>query len=170
MKNKIKIGDKITIKNPQIFDRCGYPMSLEFATKEVEKLHEEEINKILSNYITYDARFYKSKAYKEIVKGLALAYLKHNNYGGMSRSVHTTLLEPYRNKIAKVVDITYCKSGDYIHGGGDYDDYSPPYLANQKSHRILECYLTYEDNNSSDNIFPYTVFKIEDINIEKYVV
>ena len=69
--------------------------------------------------------------------------MSQQNFGGPQRTIHTTTVEKARGLVADVVDIQIRKSGIYNQGWGSSDywsgeyDYEPPYLSDQKTHRIL---------------------------------
>ncbi len=172
-KNRIKIGDYVRIDNPEMFIRCGYPLSLEDVRKEIkdnnfidiekfiismvygeDNVKDFNLNNVLSHKDTY---LNQSKSSQAIINILAYEILRHRNFGGRERSIHTKTVEENRGKIFQVTGTKMCVTGNYVAGScsqdywsGEYD-YEPPYLQNQKSHRILSVYIPI------DKIIPYGI-------------
>ena len=76
----IRVGDMVRIDNPEMFIRCGYPMSLEDACKEVDELFGDDILRLLDSVATDDhlkmvsftsLKNKDSKMYQTILKELA---------------------------------------------------------------------------------------------------
>jgi len=159
----IRVGDYIRIITPQIFIRCGYPLSkkdvqedvIKFFGKVIEDLiysaghgdkfidrHENNIF-ILGNTMD-EGNGRNKKIYNEIVDALAYRRLIYKGYGGNERSVNVEFHKEYINAKAQVVDIKHVISGIYNRGNASYFDsysgeyeYTPPYLSDTKTHKIL---------------------------------
>ena len=174
-KRVIKAGDRIKIITPQIFKRCGYPLSYEEAEKYIEDNHKDKVFNVISSvvgedeYDIFNPRREHTKSYRKIIEGLALEYLKSKSYGGKTRSIHTELDPELVDKYAIVKEVKVHQSGTYVSGGGGYSyydwepDYDPPYLTNVKCHRILYCETVIEVMD----VWQCTKeFRIEDIHVE----
>jgi hypothetical protein len=169
-KNRIKIGDYVRIDNPEMFVRCGYPLSIEDVGKEIKDNHFIDIEKFiisiihgedkvknfnLTDVLNKDAYLNKSKSSQAIINILSYEMLKHRNFGGRERSIHTQTVEENKGKICQVTGAKMCVTGNYVSGSGSRDywsgeyEYEPPYLENQKSHRILSVYIPI------DKVVPY---------------
>jgi len=172
-KNRIKIGDYVRIDNPEMFVRCGYPLSIEDMRKEIVDnrfvdienfiisiVHgEDRLNDFNFTNPYFDKNSYlnnsESATTRTIINALAYELLRHRNFGGSERSIHTKAVEDNKGKIFQVTGTKMCVTGNYIHGSKCYDnwnggyEYEPPYLENQKSHRILSVYV------STGKIEPY---------------
>jgi hypothetical protein len=181
-KSRIKIGDYVRIDNPEMFVRCGYPLSIQDMRKEIKDNHFIDIEKFiisivhgedkvkdfnLTNVVSHkDTYLNKSKTSQAIIDLLAYEMLRHRNFGGRERSIHTKIVEENRGKIVQVNGTKMCVTGNYVAGSGSMDywsgeyDYEPPYLENQKSHRILSVYIP------MDKIIPYGEF-VEETMIEE---
>jgi hypothetical protein len=160
-KNRIKIGDYVRIDNPEMFVRCGYPLGIEDMRKEIKDNHLSDIEKfIISIVCDKDDRakeFYSdgikcliqtdkadcSDSANAIIDILAYRMLRHRNFGGRERAIHTKTIEAHKWKICQVTGTKMCVTGNYVAGSKCYDnwnggyEYEPPYLLNQKSHRLL---------------------------------
>jgi len=162
-KNRIKIGDYVRIDNPEMFVRCGYPLSLEDVRKEIKDKHFIDIEKFIISIVhgkekvedfnltnilfDKDAYLNKAKSSQAIINILAYEILRQRNFGGRERKIHTKTVEENRGKIFQVTGTKMCVTGNYVAGSGSQNyysgeyDYEPPYLENQKSHRILLVYI-----------------------------
>ena len=111
----IKADDRVRIKNPEFFVRCGYPKSLEVEKELVEKECKEEIDKFLNKFgffevsLTTDAYsdFYNigvpyQDAYDKIVTALAYARIKRDGFGGDHREIYTEVKEEFEGREAYV--------------------------------------------------------------------
>jgi len=78
-----------------------------------------------------------------IYQELAYCRLQGKKFGGNERKIFVENKEELKGKRAKVVGIKIVKTGNRISGSNGYDfyngdyDYDPPYLADQKTHKIL---------------------------------
>jgi len=175
-KRIIKAGDKIKIITPQVFKRCGYPLSYEEAEKYIEDNHKDKVFNVISSvvgedyYDIFNPRREYTRSYRKIIEGLALEYLESKSYGGKTRSIHTEFDLELAGKYATVKEVKVHQSGTYVSGGGGYcsyydgeHDYSPPYLTDVKCHRILYCETVIEVMD----VWQCTKeFRIEDIHVE----
>jgi len=50
-KNRIKIGDYVRIDNPEMFVRCGYPLSIEDMRKEIVDNRFVDIEKFIISIV-----------------------------------------------------------------------------------------------------------------------
>jgi hypothetical protein len=152
-KDVIRVGDVVKIKEPNMFVRCGYPLSFEDMRKDVEKKHSADISKFLyslkipcgGNYFDINQKFKNSREFDKIRDALAYYFLKQCSFGGNERTIHTKVNETYRNTEAIVVAIQFVKTGTYSPGyhGGFWDDNEPSALYNQETHKILHVRLPY---------------------------
>jgi len=166
----IRVGDTVKIVNPQLFVRCGYPLSIEDMEEEVKELFMGDIDDLVNSMgfdvfteaprrIDFDySRLNKGKVYRKIIRELAYIRLRRKNFGGNERKVFTEPYDEYKDLEAEVTGIKICKSGTYNqgYGGGcDYwtgqSDYEPAYLSPCKTHKILTL-----DRYQNDIISSYT--------------
>jgi hypothetical protein len=72
---------------------------------------------------------------------MAYESCKANGWGGRDRRIHTHRFEEYAGANFTVQGVRFVKTGEYMPGRfyGTYDGYEedPPYLGNEKTHRIL---------------------------------
>ena len=147
--NIIRTGDTVEIVEPHIFVRCGYPKTVEDSICEVEKEHGDIIKKLVQElglsifppFHPYGKEQFFSDVYEEVRRAVAYAKLKAERFGGSRRSVHTEYKENEKGKKYLVCGIRFVRSGTYEPGGwsGGMDgyEYEPPYLYDQKTHKIL---------------------------------
>jgi len=158
----IRVGDKVKIINPLVFVRCGYPLCKDDIRPNIIKNYGSIIRDLVysvsrgDKFMMSDDKgkypdetFIQIKSNKnelsvnyKIIEELTFIQLNSKNYGGTERSIHTELKEKYRGKLFSVIGIKYFKTGNYVNGYGGYSydgeyDYSPPYLENGKTHKIL---------------------------------
>lgn len=142
-KNKIiRVGDLVKVKTPQLFVRCGYPLCFEDMRHYVMENYNRQISDfLLSLKIPRTDRscLNASREYEKVRDALAYFELRKQNFGGNRRSIHTEENIYYKDKVFKVVEINFVKTGFYSPGfGGDwYEDYEPAVLDKQETHKIL---------------------------------
>jgi len=158
--NIIRIDDIVRIDNPEMFIRCGYPLCLDDMYGEIEEKFGRVIEDLVHS-IEFGDEFvqrddkgrwpdgtYKkigiSNSSGRIYQELAYCRLMGKKFGGNERKIFTKNEEELKGKRAKVVDVKIVKTGNRISGSGGYDsyngeyDYEPAYLADQKTHKILQ--------------------------------
>lgn len=157
-KDIIRKGDKVKIITPNMFIRCGYPFSLDDARKEIDDKHRDKINEFLHSFgfgkplilFEKEIRSVDNKGlpeddpvYRKVRDAIAYELVRSRKFGGRERSIHTRYEKECEGKIFKVEYINYVHTGTYHDGyfsrGGYYDppEYDPPYLENEKTHKIL---------------------------------
>jgi hypothetical protein len=182
-KDIIRINDKVIIKNPEIFIRCGYPMSFNDAVNQIEKEYKKDIDDLIAKITNKPIEELLSKRgndwivnkREEIYKSLGYCLLKSNKFGGYERKIHSKFDENYSDKIGVVIDIKRYNTGIYQAASGGYDyynggyEYEPPCLLNQKNHKILTLQIINSDNKSE--IFEweeaFNEIRIESCHVEK---
>lgn len=166
------IGDLVTIINPEVFIRVGYPLTKNDALDAAEKEYSEkvyafmrEVNPDPTEFTVHNS---DSRLYGDLIDALASYWLRLKSYGGKERQIYTETNEELRNtKGWRVVSKRTVKTGTYSSGGYSGDacsmepDYSPPFLSNERHHILLmlECP---ERNASMDWV---TVIEIEAANV-----
>ena len=159
-KLRIKVGDTVVIKSPNVFQRCGYPMSLLDAQTVVFKEHGDDITKFLRELRDERAKWsmlHNDTTFHAIVKALGRERLRVFGHGGRDRTVHTELRPDLVDIRGRVQEVKIVRTGTYNYGGGEGDDYIPPTLENAQAHRILTLDLL---------VMPYNHIRIEDIHCE----
>lgn len=152
---KFKIGDKVKVVIPEIFDRIGYPLTIDDFRDDVEK-HERDIYEFLTKV---DAPWYNSpviyKMTSNIKKTLAYGVLVNKKFGGTERSIHTHKNNHLVGLVCKITHIKTVRTGEYsIHNHLGY-------LKNTKNHKILTLKPVIKDC--------YYGFLIEDKNVERFI-
>jgi len=157
----IRVSDKVRIVNPEFFIRCGYPKTFEDVREEVVLKHSVDIESLLSKtHLTTDmlglgdmgdALLCRNK----IINAITYVKLKKTRFGGSERSIHTIRLEQYEGK---EFHIFFVKTGTYQRGWRSHEnDYSPAFLAHEKTHKIL-------------SIVARSPLEIEAKNVEKIII
>jgi hypothetical protein len=191
--NRPMKGDWVRIDNPQMFVRCGYPISIAEVREQVEKDHQKEIEDFIDRIArgkpeediedigTWKLRTrikqndIPSKSTRKIIEALAYERLKAQGFGGKERTVHTDPAPDMKGKIFQIERTKCCMTGKYYAPSGGYDswsgeyDYEPGGLMNQKCHRILclrdEAYG--EAWIHYHDPYNYQGYRIEDIHVTK---
>lgn len=168
-------GDIVRIKIPEFVLRVGYPWDKEYVKKHIitpeQKRSIEDMFVKFGLVTTFEGAIVPNNttwfgtAYDKIIDEMAYWVLKENGFGGSERKLHTVLKENYRDKFAEVVSKRIVKTGTYQYGfcGSYYepDDYSPPYLSNEKTHVLLGVAIFSDD----DMWAHYNVFSPENEDI-----
>jgi hypothetical protein len=159
-KNKVvfRVGDSVKVINSTFFLRCGYPLSFQEVKEDVRGKYANKINSFIRaikdeatgrkiedpyksdiDFITLVSFPTKEYLTEKILGEVAYCVLRHKNYGGTKRTVHTVEIPELKNMEFIVTGKKVCYSGEYERGGGSsYDgDYDPNYLGNAKAHIIL---------------------------------
>ena len=155
----IRSGDTVSLKVPEFFVRCGYPKDFH---EEVENIKSSDERQKFINFLNeigcrggdkskeldiFDHHRSFDAALEKIIKAVAYCRVKQDHFGGNQREIYTKDRsdEFSRGDLFRVIEIKFCKTGTYNrgYGGGgynvfgDYDDYTPPYLTGEKTHKIL---------------------------------
>lgn len=136
--NLIKVGDSVKIVTPNVFVRCGYPLTVSDMESEVEDYEEETMMKLLEASDYASMSFYQQRAYDKMKSGFMLYLLARRGFGGPERTIHVREDSSLQYMPATVTAIKRVVTGTYHHAGGYGEDYEPPYLTKTKHHRILE--------------------------------
>jgi len=152
----IRVGDKVRIVNPYFFVRVGYPLTPAMAEEEIAEFFSKEINEFLNKIKPTDSkadhplslgqRDRDKKSFDRVVRALSYDWVKLRGFGGRERKIYSEPVTIPEDCIATVISIKYVKTGTYEYGSGgqynawngDYDDYQPAYLSDEKTHKILE--------------------------------
>ena len=177
-KNIIRVNDRIKIVTPNIFERCGYPLSKKMIKDEITSEQKKSVFDMLGTFgiSVYNANIEKlllddnknGILYEKIVDIVAGGILRQRGWGGKLRSIHHKYVPELKDTKCMVISKRIVKTGTYNHGYSNLDywgEYScePPYLSNEKSHVILMVNINGSDfiNDSHDFI------EIEACNVEK---
>lgn len=171
-------GDVVTIVDPQVVVRIGYPLFLGDVIEQIEQKHATAINEFIdkvgfgnngsilalsttsSGIDTPDYRLFL-----EITQALAGAHLRKVRFGGPERSIHTETNEAYRNtKGWVVVSKRMVKTGIYNSGGISYtyegdEDFVPAHLSSERTRILLSIH-------SDSHALKWPTIEIEAVNVE----
>lgn len=153
--NIIRVGDKVKILNPEIFIRCGYPLTPPDVYEEVAKLYGEKINAFVRETLGFPPKqmptteeeidydfYYDSREARTLEDKILNAFcyysVKMKGFGGKERKIYTEHYKQYQDKVGIVEKIKFHKTGIYTP-----DDYDPPYLSNEEVHKILKLKFPY---------------------------
>ena len=152
----IKIGDIVKINKPDLFLRCGYPLSKQDVLKDLEQ-HRGRISDFVAEILGYNSEdgekwccskfkvypaFYDTEvknsiSIDKILNTIAYMKLKKENFGGSKRSIHNIFSPEYQDKIYIVAGKKRVVTGYYSAGWSSLDEGEPASLYNQKHHVIL---------------------------------
>lgn len=169
----IRRGDIVQINNPEMFIRCGYPLSLKKMSEEVGLAFGDTIRDLIQSAIG-KAHGFDQATYDFVIQKLAYLRLKEMGFGGEERKIYTEKNELLKGVRARVVDIFFVKTGLRSPGYRDYDYYSggydaePPYLADQKTHKILRINILQESSEQIRSLSDGNR-RIEAINVTKII-
>lgn len=164
----IRVGDEVKIISPCFFDRCGYPMTLDDGRKYVQENYCEKVKVFINDLgffdkdrVLFDYDIDASLTYDRIVTALAYACVKKQGFGGNEKKIYTTCYKYYKDRVYIVDDIRFVKTGVYSPGsynaGCNYyyggEDYSPPFLAKEQTHKILSVGIGEIECNNVEKIY-----------------
>lgn len=190
-KNIIRIGDIVEVINPEVFVRCGYPMTTEDAIRNhMTKEDSDKIDDLMKGLgISEDTNIFPSidilyeNTFDKIVRALAYAIVGTKKCGGNERTIHTTTVPTITGNRYQVVDRKVVKTGtriwevdyDYYHGGIES---SFGYLQNEKTHVIFTVqpikaypwlFESLGKRFDPDTDYDCDAFRIEKCNIKKII-
>lgn len=182
MKNKniIRVDDIVKITIPNVFMRCGYPLTKKIVMETLYKQeHKDAVANMLKvfniNQSTIGVDQWLSEngvptlyeeAMDNVLYALAKTTLKQQGWGGGERKIYTENRSEYSDKLAKVVGRRVVKTGTRYNANRSYDyydgyyDYEPAGLKNEQSHVILKV-CVWNCNSLLNEI------EIEKCNVEK---
>jgi len=169
----IRVNDKIKIKNPSFFIRCGYEMCVKEVAEQLRTSHSHEFKEFVSDLLSkYQKKFLKlnldcSKMEYSFFSNLAYEKCSLNNFGGNERKIKTISIPELKDVILKVESVKFVKTGirTTYH---DYEEGSFSYLKNEKTHKILNLFDDYNLIELYD-IYGEIInnLRIEAVNVEK---
>lgn len=139
-----KIGQKVKIINPEIFVRCGYPLTIEDELKLITNEEKMAILKLLPSHNNYNFLYHKYDSHLDkILSEIAFCRLKEKGFGGPERKIYTEHRPALLNKIVTIENKRVVKTGKYEKGytsGWETPEYNPPFLGKEKSNVLLKFY------------------------------
>jgi hypothetical protein len=162
-RNIIRKNDRVTIVNPEVVVRWGYPLSKKIVIDTLITPEQKEAAyallrafgvpspaPILSDpldplgIIPQD-----TMVYDKVMDIMAYQILIKEKFGGRERKVYSERKESLLNATGYVTEKKVVQSGIYNSGGGygggygDEYDYTPPYLSIDKAHVLCRVYVDY---------------------------
>jgi len=177
-KDVIREGDRVRIIKPDMYIRCGYPLTIQMVKDQfITAEHKEAIRTMLrafgvsptvTNPFALDPNR-DEKVESKILFEMARVILRQKQWGGHKREVYTEYQPAFLNATGRVANKFIVKSGEYESGSKSYDDYyggyeyELPQLLNSKTHVILE---VYSDGDNEKVLCGYKM-QVERCNVEK---
>lgn len=182
-RNIIRINDRVKIITPDVFIRCGYPLTKEdMLRNELKQSDVKRIEDFLSEFGIYPHFFHvvgtditqylENKTYTQVFDRVAdaIAYglLAGKRFGGRDRKIFTEYKEYLKDSYGTVVERKVVNTGTYNYGfsGGWEDDYEPATLTNQKTHVLFRVKVDYRHFNGGIQKIEEDVW-FEKTNLEK---
>ena len=160
--NIIRVGDIVNIVNPRIFIRCGYNLTKDDLRPEIDEKYGKQIHAFIKSI-----PILKSRSYDSVRDVIVYDYMVHKRFGGNERKIFTEIKEISKDKKYRVVSIKFVKTGIYVPGStswtGEYEDFFPPYLSYEQTHKILSIKIVERGFYSWNNYY----FEIEANNVRK---
>ena len=155
-KNVIRINDRVRILNPQIFVRCGYPLTVQIVKDTIITQKQKDAiwtmleafnipnipDRVQDNYFVFTKA--DNKTYEKILHDMAWVVLGQKGWGGKDRKIYAEYKPELLDREFQVISKRVVKTGTHISGHSyrdyfsSYDEYDPPYLMNEKTHIILK--------------------------------
>lgn len=162
----IRIGDKVKIVNPEMFVRCGYPMTKQDAREEVYSRFQPQVDQLIKSTLYFCSELkshfdYDGLAYHAVMEALAYGWLRRKNFGGNNREIYTAHDELAKDQIGIVTKIRFVKTGVYINGYQTGEgEFTPSYLSDERTHKILHLKTFYRNYVDYQQIEAKNVEKI----------
>lgn len=138
-KDRIKVSDRVRIINPQLVVRVGYPLCIEDVAKTIDvdkivtALHNCGIKHPLHGLVPNIKGSRMERAMSQVARGIALAIMIDQNFGGSTRSIYTSEDLTLKNAIVRVSGKRRVVTGDRY---GGYEE--GPSLENQVHHMLIQ--------------------------------
>tara|TARA_Y100000310_G_C20698933_1_gene827876 strand:- start:5569 stop:6150 length:582 start_codon:yes stop_codon:yes gene_type:complete len=179
--NIIRVGDKVRVINPEFFVRCGYPKDFNDVAADISVRYRTNIERLMAEVGIVPDLFSNEgdRAFQKIAKALAYAKLKKEGFGGSIRSIYTQRKDEHEGREFRVDRIFFVKTGKRVPGHvrpmGDVEDYELPYLANEKTHKILHIYandsITYDGQEiEAKNVEKLSILQKTDFSPEQRII
>ena len=161
-KQVIRVGDLVQIVKPEMFIRCGYPLTVREVKasfyEKGEPKEDDRYQKIMDLFKSAGVRFnsdmfstsshaLRKKSINKIIDALAYEIVRAKGFGGDERKLYTKDVPALAGNVYRVCHKKVCVTGTYFPAvmNEDYwagqDDYEPAGLSDTKTHVIL--YLDY---------------------------
>lgn len=118
------VDNIVSIVNPEIVVRVGYPLTKTEALEAVEKEYSDKVHAFMREVGAETDDFgnlgYDPSLYHDLLDSLSSHWLKRHNYGGKERKIYTETDVRLRNRNPwRVLSKRLVKTGTYNSGGGD---------------------------------------------------
>ena len=130
----IRVGDQVRIVQPEIFERCGYPLDVRVLAQQIDPQIVRQAFiaagvKVAGTDEWPPIGLLRS-AYLRVCRGLALAQAKQQRFGGPERRVYTRTVPELAGRVVAVSGTRRVVSGVRVPG-------SSPYLEGMQHHVLL---------------------------------
>ncbi len=137
----IRVGDRVRVVTPKLFVRCGYPLAFDAVLAEVRKNYLAATKTFLAAAgVKMAVKPYDGQplSVEKVLRAVAYDLVRQRGYGGKDRRIITVDKPEWACVERAVTAVRFVKTGVYNRGYQDYSgDYQPPYLSDEKTHRIL---------------------------------
>lgn len=157
-KNIIRVGDHVKIVTPELFVRCGYPLTKQIVKDTlITEEQKQAIWKMLNEFgikkqtiddgtplLDYTDALNADNKFSDILDIMAGNILREKKWGGRERKIYTKRQEELIGKEVVVWDKKVVKTGKYVPSWGGYDyyyggyEYDPAYLSDEKTNVIYK--------------------------------
>ena len=164
-RNTIRKNDRVIVKNPEVFIRCGYPLTIKSVKESFTFDQRKALYDLLINVFKVGAPYSIDDHMDrdDVLDSIARAKLASLGWGGRDRKIYTEYHPLLEGAEFIVTNRKVVKTGVHCAGTLSYsywgdNEWDPPMLDEQKTHVILElmdpaCVMNY--------------FWIERTNVEK---
>jgi len=142
-------GDAVRIVTPEIFVRCGYDHHLAAEIEIVKERYGAVVDDFLRAvdvpYGGFHGHPQAARLRDRIVSEVAHAQLRAKKSRDAERKLFTQTKEALRGAVGPVVQKKIVKTGFYRPASGGWsadDDYTPAYLRDERTHVILQVYVS----------------------------
>jgi hypothetical protein len=154
----VEVGDTVKIIIPDLFIRCGYPMTKEDAINAISPKEHSLLHEFL-----IECKFGLDVAYK-FHPIMAYMILQREGFGGRERKIHTENHPIFKDATGIVIEKKFVRTGEYYGSSGNgTEDYEPGGLTGACTHVILNLDIRYSTEHITNG---YAERWIERKNVE----
>lgn len=137
-----RVGDRIRITRPAFFVRCGYPLDFDAEYRKVLADRRDDIGRFLVSVGVAPGESIRLSrdmevAVQKVARAIAYATIRQRRFGGRDRRIYTHEFPDLAGVEAAVSGVRFVKTGEWVPGSGG-EEPEPNWLANERTHRILE--------------------------------
>ena len=154
-KNIIRVGDYVKIITPNVFERCGYPLTSKIVIDAIITKEQRDAVAVMLDAFgvkqripSFSEKLTKATLSEQIMYLMAKQIMRQKGWGGPERSIYHNYVPELLNVPCRVISKRVVKTGTYNHGTSyqgyfdDYPEYEPAYLSNEHCHVLLKVYVS----------------------------